>query len=204
MVVAIIPTTGNDDAASIHKLQILFLEICAQLGLPCVSMSADGAATELAAQNMMDRKSSAVPEPFKYEYAHYGISINVPVFSKTGPLVSVTDPPHGMKTARNQPQYGTHTASAGKYAMTNRTLVELQEKHPESGLVAGDIKNVDKQDDGAARRLFHCKAFESTTYEDVEGRRVREEFALLSAYTFTLGPSRLNYYSILTLSVLLT
>jgi phage-related protein len=43
--------------------------------------------------------------------------------------------------------------------LINRLLVDLFD----SGLVLKDIKNVNKQDDGAARRVFYVMAFEATT-----------------------------------------
>ena len=64
-----------------------------------------------------------------------------------------TDPPHAVKTCRNQLQHASSTESG---FLVNRLQVV-------SGLVLKDIENIDKQDDGAARRVFHVMAFETTT-----------------------------------------
>ncbi|ETW75570.1 hypothetical protein HETIRDRAFT_456138 [Heterobasidion irregulare TC 32-1] len=61
--------------------------------------------------------------------------------------------------------HGTHTASLGVGYLVNRSLVELYETG-NGGLVQSDVKNVDKKDDGAARRLFHHNALHATTYCD--------------------------------------
>lgn len=74
----------------------------------------------------------------------YGIRLCAPVF-KTGPLISVTDPPHARKTARNQPA-GAHTASLGSGYLVNRSLIDIY-LLPGAGLQLRDVDNVDKQDD---------------------------------------------------------
>ncbi|KAF4618575.1 hypothetical protein D9613_009688 [Agrocybe pediades] len=112
LVIALLPTNGKEDAAEIHTHHIKIQAMAQQLSLPLVAFGTDGAAVELAAQILMDKEQSQ-EEPFTYKYPLYGIFPKVPVFSKTGPVVSVTDPPHVKKTCRNQPQYGTHTASLG-------------------------------------------------------------------------------------------
>ena len=163
--------------------------MAARLGLKVLAMAADGAAPELAAQEMMDREISNQP-PLTYEYPLYGVNLRAPVF-ESGPLISPTDPPHSQKTSRNQPQYGTHTASMGAGFLTHRSLVDLFETG-ESGLVLKDIENVDKQDDGAARRVFHSVAFEATTVIVNGVREIREGMLGLFAYLFAFGQCHSN------------
>lgn len=70
--------------------------------------------------------------------------------------------------------------------LTHRSLVDLF-KTRKSGLVLKDVENVDKQDDGAARRVFHAVALEATT-EVVDGVTVkREGFIRLFSYLFVFG-----------------
>jgi hypothetical protein len=126
MVIALIPTNGKDNAQDIHEQHMKLLKMAERLELKILVLAADGAAPELAAQEMMDREASDAP-PLVYEYKLYGIHVQAPVF-KTGPLISVTDPPHSRKTGRNQPQYGTHTASMGTRFLVNRSLVDLSLK----------------------------------------------------------------------------
>jgi hypothetical protein len=191
MVLALIPTDGKDNAGGIHKELMNLLRMAKRLNLPIVVFAADGAAPELSAQNMMDQEKSEL-EPITYEYARYGIALRAPVFEGTGPLVSVTDPPHGRKTCRNQPLYGTHTASMGTGYVVSRSLVDLY-KTTNSGLVLRDVEDVDKQDDGAARRLFHIKALAAMTTENDGVHGVRDGFLGLFVYLFVFGVFRAFY-----------
>ena len=97
----------------------------------------------------MDKTTKSTLPPFTYDHPAYGIHLRAPVFPETGPVVSVTDPHHAVKTGRNQPQHGTHTASLGCGYLVYRSLVDLYETG-NAGLVLRDVEGVDKQDDGAA------------------------------------------------------
>jgi hypothetical protein len=185
MVLALIPTDGKDTAEGIHKELMNLLRMAKRLQLHIIVFSADGAAPELAAQNMMDQEKSE-REALTYEYALYGISLRAPVFECTGPLISVTDAPHGRKTCRNQPLYGTHTASMGRGYIVSRSLVDLW-KTQDAGLLHRDVEDVDKQDDGAARRLFHINALMAMTFKENGTVKVRDDFLGLFIYLFIFG-----------------
>ncbi|KAG2345621.1 hypothetical protein BDR05DRAFT_974960 [Suillus weaverae] len=86
----------------------------------------------------------------------FGFTFSIPIFP-TGPLVTVPDPSHVQKVLRNNEQSGTHLLSVGDHCLTHQTLVALR-KEPNSGMVKKDVENTDKQDDGAAIRLFHSNA----------------------------------------------
>ncbi|KAF9245412.1 hypothetical protein BU15DRAFT_41271 [Melanogaster broomeanus] len=180
LVVALIPTIGKDTATEIHNQKLVLLKMAAQLHLPVVSFAADGAASELSAQSMMDKEASECT-PLTYDYPLYGIHLRAPVFKNTGPLVSITDPPHARKTSRNQPQHGTHTASLGVGYIVNRSLVNLYEIHG-SGLMLRDVENVDKQDDGAARRLYAYTALDATCEKSEGEPTIRNGFEGLFWY----------------------
>jgi hypothetical protein len=68
----------------------------------------------------------------------------------------------------------------------NQTLVDLQETG-ESGLLPSDTKNVDKQDDGPARHLFHVKALKACPTGEGDQMKIREGFSGLFVYLFVLG-----------------
>ncbi|CDO76768.1 hypothetical protein BN946_scf185028.g19 [Trametes cinnabarina] len=185
LVIALQPTKGNDDAASIYALNLKLLEMAEQLDIKVVSLAADGASSEQGAQSLMDARQSPRP-PLIYDYPLYGISLRAPVLP-TGPLISCQDPQHARKTCRNQPQHGTHTASLGRGVVVNRSLITLQETGT-SGLMRCDVENVDKQDDGAARRLFHPAALKAMTAQDEAGHCfVQDEFLGLFVYLFVFG-----------------
>ncbi|KAJ7194862.1 hypothetical protein GGX14DRAFT_359779 [Mycena pura] len=183
-VIALIPTDGKDDAKKILELHLKLLKMAAELTLPVISFAADGAASELSAQNTFDKLTSDFP-PLTYSYALYGIHLRTPVFA-TGPAVAITDPSHASKTGRNQPQHGTHTASMGKGKVVNNDFVQLQ-RTGEAGLLKSDVFNADKQDDGPARRLWHHHALLACTIEDEEGMKIKPGFDGLFVYLFVFG-----------------
>ncbi|KAF9034576.1 hypothetical protein BJ165DRAFT_1534007 [Panaeolus papilionaceus] len=185
IVIAILPTNGSETAADIHGHHLTLQKMASNFNLSVIGFSADGAASELAAQALMDCEETGLP-PLEYSCPLYGYHVKAPVFPVTGPMILFTDPPHAKKTARNQPQYGTHTASLGSGHLVNRNLVDLSDL-PSSGLVFRDVHNVDKQDDGAARRLFHTQALEAML-EKVDGEEsIRPGFEGLFIYLFILG-----------------
>ncbi|KAJ7082107.1 hypothetical protein C8R44DRAFT_992225 [Mycena epipterygia] len=183
-VVALLPTNGKDDGPKIVEQQLKLLAMAAQLSLPVVCFAADGAASELAAQKLMDSQKTSFP-PITYDYSLYGIHLTAPVM-KTGPVVSGQDPGHAKKTAPNQPQHGTKTEDLGEDVVVNQTLVDLKDTG-ESGLLESDVNNVDKQDDGPARHLFHVKALQACTTGEGDQTKIREGFSGLFVYLFVLG-----------------
>ncbi|KAG6895347.1 hypothetical protein C0992_001720 [Termitomyces sp. T32_za158] len=185
-IVAALPTISGGDSDFVYLQQIKALKMAGNLKLPVISFAADGASAELSAQNTMDKVASELA-PITYDYPLYGIYLRAPVLNDTGPLVSITDPPHARKTCRNQPQHGTHTASLGIGYLVNRSLVDLY-RCSGSGLVLRDVENADKQDDGAARRAFHETALFSLTVKDLAGAvTIKENFHGLFIYLFIFG-----------------
>ncbi|KAJ7751325.1 hypothetical protein DFH07DRAFT_774922 [Mycena maculata] len=175
-VVALLPTDGKDDAAKIVEQHLKLLAMAEELSL--------STASELAAQSLMDNQKTPYP-PITYDYPLYGIHLRAPVM-KTGPVVSGQDAGHAKKTGRNGPQSGTKTESLGEDVVVNQTFVDLQETG-ESGLLASDVKDCDKQDDGPARHLFHAKALRAcTTGDSDDDRKIREGFGGLFVYLFVL------------------
>jgi hypothetical protein len=159
--------------------------MAAQLHLRILSFAADGAASELLAQTYMDKEPGELAKLTNTNEL-YGIKVSCPVYRDTGPCISISDTQHGRKTCRNQPQHGTKTATLGIGHLVNRSLLLLY-KTGTAGLVYRDVRDVDKQDDGAARRMFHYTALLATT-EGVDGaRNVKKEFTGLFVYLFVFG-----------------
>ncbi|KAJ4480786.1 hypothetical protein C8R41DRAFT_771229 [Lentinula lateritia] len=188
IVIALLPTAGKETAQEIHAMHMCLVEMAGQLDMHIVALVADGAATELSAQALMDQEQTA--QPLIYENPVYGVRLSAPVL-KTGPLISVTDAPHARKTARNQPQHGTHTASLGVGYLVNRSLIDVYSL-PGSGLQFRDVDNVDKQDDGAARRIFHTNVLDSLvekkqSHEPSSEPTIQAGFEGTFAYLFVLG-----------------
>ncbi|KAJ3766604.1 hypothetical protein FB446DRAFT_757584 [Lentinula raphanica] len=186
VVIALLPTNGKETSEEIHQIHMRLIAMAEQLELPIVALVADGAATELSAQGLMDEELTGRP-PLLYENPTYGVRLCAPVF-KTGPLISVTDAPHARKTARNQPQHGTHTASFGSGYLVNRSLVDIYMLEG-SGLMLRDVDNVDKQDDGAARRVFHTNVLRSMSniQSGSDDPSIKPGFEGSFVYLFVLG-----------------
>jgi hypothetical protein len=194
--VALIPTNGKDNAPKIMEQNLKLLQMAAQLDLKVVSFAADGAASELAAQTMFENLKTDFL-PLTYKYVLFSIRLRTPVF-ETGPAVAITDTPHSSKPGRNQPQHGTHTASMGLGKLVNNDLVRLQ-RIAAAGLLKSDVVNVDKQDDGPARRLWHHMALQACTIEDERGMKIQPGFEGLFVYLFVFGKSSLfSHFNLLT------
>jgi hypothetical protein len=76
-----------------------------------------------------------------------------------GPHISCTDIEHGRKGVRNNFLYGTHFLIIGFLYLCHAVLMMLLGKVGVP-LYIRDIFNPEKQDDGAARRLFLDTLFE--------------------------------------------
>ena len=184
IVVALIPANGKGNAEDIHSLHLQLLRMAKRLDLKIITLSADGASAELSAQELMDQEQSALP-PLAYDYPLYGVHLKCPVCT-TGPNISPSDPPHLQKMFCNQNQYGMHTASMGAGYIVNVSLVALYDTG-EAGLVLKDVENVDKQDDGAARCIFHTVALDATTTAESGVHKICNSFHGLFVYTFFLS-----------------
>lgn len=184
IVVTLIPANGKDNAEDIHTLHMQLLKMAKRLHLKIITFSADGASAELSAQELMDQEQSDLL-PLTYDYPLYGVHLKCPVRT-TRPTISLSDPPHLQKTLHNQKQYGMHTASMGVGYVVNASLVALYDTGL-AGLVLKDVENVDKQDDGAARRLFHTVALDATTTVDDGVNKIRSGFHGLFVYIFIFG-----------------
>ncbi|KAJ6593038.1 hypothetical protein B0H19DRAFT_1055690 [Mycena capillaripes] len=74
---SLLPTNGTDDAAKIVEQHLKLLEMAAELSLSVVPFAADGAASELAAQVLMNNQSTLFP-PITYDYPTYGVHLKAP------------------------------------------------------------------------------------------------------------------------------
>ncbi|EIW75341.1 hypothetical protein CONPUDRAFT_159467 [Coniophora puteana RWD-64-598 SS2] len=217
VVVALLPSNGKEKVQEVHKLKMVFLSMAAAVHLPVVTSAADGAAVEAAAQLLMDQEVGT-GKAVVYENICFGLKLRAPIHKHTGLLVSITCSWHGKKTSRNNPQYGAHTAMMGIGHVINQDLIDLYKtgesglgprnrtvparlaglrrssrsaRLPVSTLfwlVQGDVKDVNKQDDGAARRLYSEEAFYATTSVDEKADDViKPGFKGLNVWLFMFG-----------------
>ncbi|KAJ7857872.1 hypothetical protein B0H13DRAFT_1576838, partial [Mycena leptocephala] len=149
--VTLVPNQGTMKATNYRDLHLQLRSLCGKGGLKLLVSGADGAKAEVNAQQMM--MDANTPERLSYTNEKYGVFMSAPVYPDTGPHISCTDPDHARKTIRNNFLYGTHLLSIGYLFLCHAVLMSLL-------IITGcvlyvkDIFNPDKQDDGAARRLF--------------------------------------------------
>ncbi|KAG1842884.1 hypothetical protein DFJ58DRAFT_844539 [Suillus subalutaceus] len=155
------PSQGKETAEDNACTLLDCLSLCWRAGLAVISCGSDGASSEVGAHDIIH---NSVSEWLTFSIEKFGFIFNIPIFP-TGPLVTVPDLSHVQKVLRNNKQSGTHLLSAGNYCLTHQTLVALC-KEPNSGMVKKDVENTDKQDDGAAIRLFHSNALRACLMGD--------------------------------------
>jgi hypothetical protein len=178
------PTQGKDTAQSNAALLLRTRELFGELGIPVSACSSDGAANEVGAHDIINA-SPLAKEHLVFDLAEYGLHLQVPVFEKTGPLVTVPDPGHVRKVKRNHEQTGTHCVTIGDNFLGQPTLMSIQQEEG-SGMRKRDVVSTDKQDDGAAIRLYHANALRVCTTP--EGG-VKPEYRLPFVMHFVFGTS---------------
>jgi hypothetical protein len=160
VMIAALPTKGDAIAKEISDqlLQLLkIIEITASCGINFLSLEVDGAITKMKAQQTVMEYFSASGF-LKFKDSLYRVNFKAPIFNNR-PIVHVQDVKHAKKTARNQIHYRTWLIIFGNSTVHYDQLCDLM-KRENSGLYIRDVYNVDKQDDGAAFRVFHSQLLE--------------------------------------------
>ncbi|KAG2150840.1 hypothetical protein DEU56DRAFT_728609 [Suillus clintonianus] len=171
---------GKETAEDNARTLLDCLSLCQRAGLAVISCGSDGASSEVGAHDIIHNSAS---EHLTFSIEKFGFIFSIPIFP-TGPLVTVPDPSHVQKVLRNNEQSGTHLLSVGDHCLTHQTLVALR-KEPNSGMVKKDVENTDKQDDGAAIRLFHSNALRACLTGD--GQSIQKPYHLAFAVHFICG-----------------
>lgn len=102
-------------------------------------------------------------EQIIFEDQLYNIKFTCPVFPKIGPVICIQDSKHGKKNGRNALFSGARLLTLGTGTARYDQILALS-KMPDSVLYKRDVENVDRQDDGAAYRIF-CSAFLEQVYD---------------------------------------
>jgi len=177
-----LPTQGNETANQIYQHLSDILNMCIQANVPLLSVGSDGAASEFNAQELLLADHQA--EDFLiFENHSYGICFKAPIFNGK-PLVRIQDIKHAKKTARNQLFTGARLMSLGIGTATYGHVKFLADQH-NSILYRRDVLSVDKQDDGAAFRMF-CSSFLEQCKDNVA---MKAELIPLFVYLFVFGVS---------------
>lgn len=145
-------------------------------GMNVLSIGADGAANELAAQAKLNQMSSRF---LKYSDKKLGVHIKVPLFGNPPrPIVTLQDPKHARKTGANQLLSGSRLITMGKFTISLQDLSQVLQT-PNSPLLTKDVFDCDKQDDGRALRTF-CSQTVATTLS-------KPDCSGLTVYLFVIG-----------------
>ena len=97
------------------------------------------------------------------------------------PIITVQDPKHAKKTAHNQLHSGVRLLVLGNNVILYRHLLTLAQAENHA-IYIRDVVNVDKQDDGAAYRLFHSDVLEQICQNEQENNEMQS----LLIYLFVL------------------
>ncbi|EGG05389.1 uncharacterized protein MELLADRAFT_88084 [Melampsora larici-populina 98AG31] len=154
LVVALLASKSDKGADDIAVLHNTVIQMSRASGIDVLSIGADGAANELAAQAKLNQMSTRF---LTYSNENLEVNIKVPLFGNPPcPIVTLQDPKHARKTDLSQ---------------------VLQT--PNSPLLAKDVFDCDKQDDGRALRTF-C-------YQTVATTLARPDCSGLTIYLFIIG-----------------
>lgn len=180
--VALIANKGKMTATEIRDLHLKLRSLCGQAGIKFLASGADGAKAESNAQQLM--MNAETPTRLAYLNEKYGVFLDCPVYPDTGPHICNTDIDHGRKTARNNFLYGTHYLILAFVFLCHAVLMFFLTVL-RAPLLIKDLFNPDKQDDGAARRLFTARVFRWML--DTVGRLKHPSLEGLFLLAFVLG-----------------
>ncbi|KAJ7446055.1 hypothetical protein FB451DRAFT_1567900 [Mycena latifolia] len=180
--IALIPNKGRMKAADNCEQHLKLRQLCADSGLKLLASGADGAKAEVNAQLLMMNVETETR--LTYENPFYGVHVSCPVYKDTGPHIATTDMDHAKKGVRNNFLYGTHLLIIGILYLCHSVLMLLLSKVGVP-LYIRDIFNPEKQDDGAARRLFVDALFEFLV--DSDGNIIDLTFEGFFVLSFIFG-----------------
>ncbi|GES83371.1 hypothetical protein RCL_jg16077.t1 [Rhizophagus clarus] len=118
---------------------------------------------------------------FEFHDNYYNVHFQMPMYRNL-PIITVQDPKHARKTARNQLHSGARLLVLRNNVILYRHLLTLAQAK-DHAIYIRDVVNVDKQDDGAAYRLFHSDILEQIYQNEMENNEMRSLFV----YLFVLG-----------------
>ena len=98
------------------------------------------------------------------------------------PIITVQDSKYAKKTACNQLHSGARLLILGNNVILYRHLLTLAQAENHA-IYIQDVVNVDKQDDGAAYRLFHSDVLEQICQNEQDDNEIQSLFV----YLFVLG-----------------
>ncbi|KAK4700638.1 hypothetical protein P7C70_g5609, partial [Phenoliferia sp. Uapishka_3] len=178
LVIHLSPTNGTTTSEEIFQLTDTIRRLLCARGAKVVASAADGAATELRAQDLAI--STHEGDFVVYDNTKYNLHLKAPIYPDSGPEVPVQDAGHAKKTARNNLVGGATFLAIGRCwaGFTNLVLCFLTGL---SGLISTDVLKTDKQDDAAARRVMLTPVLASCL--DSEGKIIPEQKGIFGYLT---------------------
>ncbi|KAK4698975.1 hypothetical protein P7C70_g7295, partial [Phenoliferia sp. Uapishka_3] len=179
LVIHLSATNGTSTGEQIYELTCdIRRELCA-LGAKVVASAADGAGTELRAQDLAIL-NHAGGNFVLYDNDKYDLHLRAPIHEDSGPEVGVQDAGHAKKTGRNNATGGATFLSLGNCSAGFSNLLTCLLTGI-SGLIDTDVLKIDKQDDAAARRTMLAQLLRSCL--DADGNVVPEQKGLFGYLT---------------------
>ena len=127
--------------------------------------------------------NTSTKEKMIFEDKLYSIKFICPVFPKIGPVIRVQDAKHGKKSGRNALFSGARLLTLGTGTARYDQILKLS-KMSDSVLYKRDVENADRQDDGAAYRIF-CSAFLEQAYNQDKSQNYSKDS--LFVYLFIIS-----------------
>ncbi|CAB5217503.1 unnamed protein product [Rhizophagus irregularis] len=186
LVISMLPTNGGSNTAEIYDLLMNVITMSRDAGVNLVSLGSDGAPVEYNAQQLI-MNSEKAETFFEFYDNYYNVHFQMPIYRNL-PIITVQDPKHAKKTARNQLHSGARLLVLGNNVILYRHLLTLAQS-PDHALYMWDVVNVDKQDDGAAYRVFHSDILAQIYQTGLENNEMQSLFA----YLFVLGTNYNGY-----------
>ncbi|RIA84771.1 hypothetical protein C1645_831811 [Glomus cerebriforme] len=181
IVIGLIPNNNKEKAADILMYHQKVLEYAAQLKINIISFGSDGAANEFNSQLILINTSTT--EKIIFEDKLYNIKFMCPVFPQIGPVIRIQDSKHGKKSGKNALFSGARLLTLGTGTARYDQILMLS-KMPDSVLYKRDVENADRQDDGAAYRIF-CSTFLKQVYDQNELKNHSKDGLFI--YLFIVG-----------------
>jgi len=126
-----------------------------QANINLLSIGADGAITEYNAQVLL-MQGNETQEFLTFNNVIHNIYFQAPLYYGK-PIIHIQDLKHAKKNGRNAIHSGARLLVLGEDTVRYDQIYQLAQEE-NSALYIRDVINVDKQDDGAAYRVF-CSIF---------------------------------------------
>ncbi|GBB97652.1 hypothetical protein RclHR1_30270001 [Rhizophagus clarus] len=179
VVIALITNTGSDSQSTVTNFhQELLIQMASRLNLSILSIGLDGHIVKFKAQIAIQRYQTN--KRLIFQNNKFGINLSCPVFPNVEPVVCIQDPKHIKKTSRNAIMSGARLLTFGNSTVWFEQLLKLS-NFPNLVMYHHDVIKLNRQDDGAAYRVF-CLENLQNCYNVI-----KEDMRRIFIYLFIMG-----------------